>query len=51
VSNSAGSSGIRALIVTAEPYYAVRRPSNVVVLENVVRPETKGTIEALNTKR
>ena len=23
-----------ALIVTAEPYYAVRRPSNVVILEN-----------------
>jgi len=26
-----------ALIVTAEPYYAVRQPSNVVVIENVVR--------------
>src|SRR5579872_4177402 len=26
-----------ALIVTAEPYYAVHQPSNVVVLENVVR--------------
>ncbi len=39
-----------ALIVTAEPYYAVRQPSNVVVLENVVRPDTKGTIEALNAK-
>ena len=32
-----------ALIVTAEPYYAVRQPSNVVVLENVVRDNTKGT--------
>ena len=32
-----------ALIVTAEPYYAVRQPSNVVVLENVVREDTKGT--------
>ena len=32
-----------ALIVTAEPYYAVRQPSNVVVLENVIRPDTKGT--------
>jgi len=32
-----------ALIVTAEPYYAVRQPSNVVVLENVVRADTKGT--------
>ena len=39
-----------ALIVTAEPYYAVRQPSNVVVLENVVRDDTKGTIEAMNTK-
>ena len=37
-----------ALIVTAEPYYAVRQPSNVVVLENVVRDSTKGTTEAVN---
>jgi outer membrane protein OmpA-like peptidoglycan-associated protein len=39
-----------ALIVTAEPYYAVRQPSNVVVLENVVRNDTKGTTEAVNAK-
>jgi len=39
-----------ALIVTAEPYYAVRQPSNVVILENVVRGETKGTTEAVNAK-
>jgi outer membrane protein OmpA-like peptidoglycan-associated protein len=39
-----------ALVVTAEPYYAVRQPSNVVVLENIVREDTKGTIEAMNTK-
>src|ERR1700756_5103778 len=39
-----------ALVVTAEPYYAVRQPSNVVVLENVVRKDTKGTTEAVNTK-
>jgi outer membrane protein OmpA-like peptidoglycan-associated protein len=39
-----------ALIVTAEPYYAVRQPSNVVVLENVVRADTKGTTEAVNAK-
>ncbi|MGA9528525.1 MAG: OmpA family protein [Terriglobales bacterium] len=37
-----------ALIVTAEPYYAVRQPSNAVVLENVVRETTKGTTEAVN---
>jgi outer membrane protein OmpA-like peptidoglycan-associated protein len=39
-----------ALIVTAEPYYAVRQPSNVVVLENVIRADTKGTSEAVNAK-
>jgi outer membrane protein OmpA-like peptidoglycan-associated protein len=39
-----------ALIVTAEPYYAVRQPSNAVVLENVVREDTKGTSEAVNAK-
>jgi outer membrane protein OmpA-like peptidoglycan-associated protein len=39
-----------ALIVTAEPYYAVRQPSNAVVLENVVRESTKGTTEAVNAK-
>jgi outer membrane protein OmpA-like peptidoglycan-associated protein len=39
-----------ALIVTAEPYYAVRQPSNVVVLENVVRADTKGTSEDVNAK-
>lgn len=39
-----------ALVVTAEPYFAVRQPSNVVVLENVIRAETKGTSEAVNAK-
>src|SRR5690242_6492172 len=39
-----------ALVVTAEPYYAVRQPSNLVILENVVREDTKGTTEAMNTK-
>jgi outer membrane protein OmpA-like peptidoglycan-associated protein len=39
-----------ALIVTAEPYFAVRQPSNVVVLENVVRADTSGATEAVNTK-
>jgi outer membrane protein OmpA-like peptidoglycan-associated protein len=36
------------LIVTAEPYYAVSEPSDAVVLENVVRPETRGTIQEMN---
>ena len=39
-----------ALIVTAEPYYAVRRPSNVVVLENVIRPDTVGSSEVVDAK-
>jgi outer membrane protein OmpA-like peptidoglycan-associated protein len=39
-----------ALIVTAEPYYAVRQPSNAVILENAVRDDTKGTTEAVNAK-
>jgi outer membrane protein OmpA-like peptidoglycan-associated protein len=39
-----------ALIVTAEPYYAVRQPSNVVVLENVIRADTKGSTEAVDAK-
>jgi outer membrane protein OmpA-like peptidoglycan-associated protein len=39
-----------ALIVTAEPYYAVRQPSNAVVLENVIREDTKGSTESVNAK-
>jgi outer membrane protein OmpA-like peptidoglycan-associated protein len=39
-----------ALVVTAEPYYAVRQPSNVVVMENVIREDTKGTTEAVSAK-
>jgi outer membrane protein OmpA-like peptidoglycan-associated protein len=39
-----------AMIVTAEPYYAVRRPSDVVILENVVRPDTRGSTEEVDAK-
>jgi outer membrane protein OmpA-like peptidoglycan-associated protein len=39
-----------AMIVTAEPYYAVRRPSNVVIMENVIRQDTKGRTEAVDAK-
>jgi len=39
-----------ALIVTAEPYYAVRRPSNLVVLENAVRADTAGASETVDAK-
>jgi outer membrane protein OmpA-like peptidoglycan-associated protein len=38
------------LIVTAEPYWAVTQPSDVVVMENYVRPETTGTIQQVNAK-
>jgi len=39
-----------AMIVTAEPYYAVRRPSNLVVLENAIRSDTVGASEAVVAK-
>ena len=39
-----------ALIVTAEPYYAVRQPSDAVILENIVRDDTKGTTVAVRAK-
>jgi len=38
------------LIVTAEPYWAVTQPSDVVVMENFVRTDTTGTIEQVNAK-
>jgi outer membrane protein OmpA-like peptidoglycan-associated protein len=38
------------LIVTAEPYFAVTQPSDVVVMENVIRRDTTGTIEQLDAK-
>src|SRR3984957_2169839 len=38
------------MIVTAEPYYAVTQPSDVVVMENVVRPDTRGVVETINAK-
>src|SRR5713101_5352650 len=38
------------LIVTAEPYFAVTQPSDVVVMENVIRRDTTGTIEQVDAK-
>ena len=38
------------LIVTAEPYFAVTQPSDVVVMENFVRNDTTGTIEQVDAK-
>lgn len=36
------------LIITAEPYFAVREPSDVVVMENIVRTDTLGKVEVVN---
>jgi hypothetical protein len=38
------------MIVTAEPYFSVTRPSDIVVMENVVRPDTMGKVEELDAK-
>jgi outer membrane protein OmpA-like peptidoglycan-associated protein len=38
------------LIVTAEPYFAVSQPSDVVVMENVVRDGTKGSVEVIQAR-
>ena len=38
------------LIVTAEPYSAVRQPGDVVVLENEVRPDTIGRVQPITAK-
>jgi len=37
-----------ALIVTAEPHFSVSQPSDAVVAENVVRPDTIGKVEEVN---
>jgi outer membrane protein OmpA-like peptidoglycan-associated protein len=36
------------LIITAEPYYAVVMPSDLVVMQNVVEKKTSGVIETVN---
>jgi outer membrane protein OmpA-like peptidoglycan-associated protein len=38
------------LVVTAEPYFAVAQPSDAVVMENFVRPETRGQFEIIDAK-
>jgi len=38
------------LLVTAEPYFAVTRPSDAVVLENIIGKDTKGRVEQLEAK-
>ncbi len=38
------------LIVTAEPYFAVSQPSDVVVMENRVRESTRGSVELIEAR-
>ena len=38
------------LILTAEPYFAITVPSEMVVVENTILPETLGKIEAVDAK-
>ena len=38
------------LIVTAEPYFAVSQPSDVVVMENRVRENTRGKVEVVEAR-
>jgi outer membrane protein OmpA-like peptidoglycan-associated protein len=38
------------IIITAEPYFAVTQPSDVVVMENFIRNDTQGTIENIDAK-
>jgi outer membrane protein OmpA-like peptidoglycan-associated protein len=38
------------LIVSAEPYFAVTHPSDVVVMENFVTNDTNGTVEEVDAK-
>jgi outer membrane protein OmpA-like peptidoglycan-associated protein len=38
------------LVVTAEPYFAVSQPSDVVVMENAVRWDTMGKVEEITTR-
>ncbi len=38
------------LIVTAEPYFAVTQPSDVVVAENLIRDDTTGTFSYVDAK-
>jgi outer membrane protein OmpA-like peptidoglycan-associated protein len=38
------------LVVTAEPYFGVTQPSDVVVMENFVRADTVGKVEEIDAK-
>lgn len=38
------------LVITAEPYFAVSQPSDLIVMENVARADTKGKVEEIDAK-
>jgi hypothetical protein len=38
------------MVVTSEPYFSVTQPSDVVVMQNVLRPETRGQVEQIQAK-
>src|SRR5262245_58612444 len=38
------------LVVTAEPYFSVTQPSDVVVMQNYLRPETRGQFQQIEAK-
>jgi outer membrane protein OmpA-like peptidoglycan-associated protein len=38
------------LVVTAEPYFSVTMPSDLIVMENVVRSDTRGKVEVIDAK-
>lgn len=38
------------LVVTAEPYFSVTRPSDLIVMENKVRTDTVGKVEEIDAK-
>lgn len=38
------------LIVTAEPYFAVTQPSDLVVVQNIIRSDTKGREEGIDVR-
>jgi outer membrane protein OmpA-like peptidoglycan-associated protein len=39
-----------ALVVTAEPYFAVTQPSDLVVAQNLIRHDTKGGVEPVDVR-
>jgi outer membrane protein OmpA-like peptidoglycan-associated protein len=51
-SNLHATSGLQAfgLIITAEPYFAVTTPSDVVVMENIIRDDTEGAMQPIEAK-